>query len=759
MLHRLKNGEDKPQTDITTTMASTLSTSNRMLFLTLDDYGEDDLLIAELSGHEAVSELFEFRLKLLSYSDDISPEKIIGKGAILRIETWDTDQSGGERHWNGYVSRFACTGRVMSSKGERLDIYSYECDIVPWFWFMTQNEDCRIFQKLSVPDIIETIFSEFNYSDYALELSEPHPQLEFCAQYNETTFQFISRLIERAGIHFYFRHDGHGESRHILVFTDNKNDNQKLDPSKIPFHDAGHAEKTDAILSLSSDQQMRTRKATIADWDYRKKGILSENTPTVLDIGSDVDTERFRYPGNFVTQDGSGDNATGKYYSTVMMEAEEAGHLRYSGTSQARSLTPGYVFSIEDNPLQADSTEYLVLSVDHRANNNLMAGTGAAFYGNTFSLQPHEHVFRSPLKTPRSRVYGPQTAIVVGPPGNEIHTDNLGRIKIRFHWDRKVADRRTNTQDEKASCWVRVAQIWAGNGYGTMFIPRVGMEVVVDFLEGDPDRPIVVGCVYNGPNVPPLDLPNESTRTTIKTLSSKGGGGFNELRFEDKKDSEEIFVHAQKDLQLRTGNNRTEAIACDSNLTIGKNLIEHIGENADLKVGKNYTASIESNRAHTVGQEDYLTVGTHQHTDVGMDAALTTGQNFALKAGLNAALTAAANIDIKAGVNLVAEAGAIISLKAGSNSIVMNPGGIFITGNLVMINSGGSPLSAQSANKAEKADKPKDAKEAIKGKAGSVTKSGQQIQAQALRNAARAGTPFCAECEAARKALAALRNG
>ena len=250
-------------------MPLSLSTSNRMYFLTLQEYGEDDLLIEEMSGHEAVSELFEFRLRLLSEHDDIDPRKIIGKWAILRIETWDSRHMAGERHWNGYVSRFAQTGRAPSADGEG-DLYTYECDIVPWFWMLTQHEDCRIFQNLSVPDIVETIFGEFAFSDYKLELTETHPQLEYCTQYNETTFDFISRLIEREGIHYYFRHnDEGGESKHILVFTDNKDSNPALDPDELPFHHDGHAEDFDAIRSLVRSEQMRTRKVTLHDWDYK----------------------------------------------------------------------------------------------------------------------------------------------------------------------------------------------------------------------------------------------------------------------------------------------------------------------------------------------------------------------------------------------------------------------------------------------------------------------------------------------------------
>ena len=772
-------------------MPASFSTANRMFFLTLQEYGEDDLLIEEMTGDEAVSRLFEFRLRLLSWRDDIDPEKIVGKTASLRAETWDD-----ERHWNGIVSRFTVAGRVMSASGD--DMYAYECDIVPWLWLMTQNEDCRIFQNLSVPEIIETVLKEFAFDDYKLELSETHPKLEYCTQYRETTFAFLSRLMEREGIHYYFRHnEDDGEARHVLVMSDNRDGNHALDPEQIPFHAAGESTEYDAVTSLTRTGQMRTRKITLQDWDYQKKGVLSENTPTMLQIGASRDLERYRYPGGYVPPGGAGDAQVGKQLSRVMMEAEESSHMRLYGNGQVRSFAPGHAFTLYDHPVDSLNDEYLILSVSHRGRNNLFDEDQPADYDNSFSLQPHASVYRPPQDTPQALVRGPQTAIVVGPPGEELHVDELGRIMVRFHWDRKVSGRSTDMPDDKASCWVRVAQAWAGNGYGTMFIPRIGMEVVVEFLEGDPDRPLVTGCVYNGVNKPPYALPAEQTKSTIKTLSSKGGGGANELRFEDKKDNEEIFLHAQKDLQLRTGNCRTETVGVHSNLVVGKSLAETVGEHHTATVAENQTLSVGKNRQISIGTDDYRTIGANQHTDIGgnsshtvgqnhdlnagtniavtagqnhdlnagMNIAVAAGMNHDLDAGMNIAATAGMNMDLKAGINLVLDAGMIISLKAGGSSVVIGPAGVSITGAMVMINSGGAPplsakgaKKAKKAQKAEKADKPEKAKEAAKVVLGEVAKANQQAQAQALRNAATTAQPFCAECEAARKALRDLQG-
>ena len=693
-----------------------------MYFLTLHEYGEDDLLIAEMAGHEAMSQLFEFRLRLLSSRDDIDPRRIIGKPAILRIEAGDTRHMGGERHWNGVVSRFQRTGRASSAEGE--DLYAYECDIVPWFWFMTQHEDCRIFQGKTVREIIEAIFEEFDYSDFRFDLHEDHPALDYCTQYHETTFDFISRLVEREGIHYYFRHDDAEESRHLLVFTDHNRGNPALEPSTLPFHHEGTAEDYDAIRTLALDQQMRTRKVTLGDWDFERKRLLRENTPTVLSIGADRDLERYRYPGAFV------DPEVGKYRSRVVMEAEEAGHMRFRGDSQVRTLAPGHTFTLEDHPFDEFNIEYMVLSVWHHGRNNL-GNDGAAEYGNEFTLHPHAVTWRAPLSTPKGLVRGPQTALVTGPAGEELHVDQHGRIKVQFHWDRQ------GQYDDHSSCWVRVAQAWAGNGYGTMFIPRVGMEVVVDFLEGDPDQPLVTGCVYNGINKPPYDLPAHATRSTIKTLSSKGGGGTNELRFEDKKGSEEVFLQAQKAL----------------NVQVKANEHHQVGGSLDLKVGDYRKTTIEANdHLHVKGDQGIAVQGQMTVAVVDGPLEFQSGSEAKLLSKAKMEVASKQEIAIHGGTQLVMEANGLISLKVGASGIVIDPSGVSVVGPMIKQNSGGAPSAAITSIgtmivNAAGTHSTQD---------GSVIDPIQQLQAQALRNAALAGQPFCAECEAARAALEAL---
>ena len=671
-------------------MPSNFSTANRMYFLTPEDYGEDDLLIEEMRGTEGLSQLFHFQFRLLSYRDDISPHKMIGKSAILRIETATLDHQGGERHWSGYISAFSQTGRSPSADGE--DLYTYECELVPWLWFFTRHRDNRIFQNLSIPDIVEKLLRDAGFMDYTLELREQHPPLEYVTQFRETNLDFMNRLLERAGIYTYYRHDeGRKDAKHKLILTDHVDANPTLEPDYIPFHHAGWAEEGhDAITTLRGNFSMRTGGVATRDWDFRGKRVLPADTPTNLRIGGNEAWEHYDYPGQFDETD------LGEHYTKVAMQAEEASYLTLSGTSQARQLIPGFRFRLEDHLLDAFNREYLVVSVSHQGRNNLTTESGPSTYSNSFTVQPHDVPFRAPLHTPRPRMYGPQTAIVSGPQGDEIHTDEYGRIKVQFHWDRQ------GEYNDKSSCWMRVAQTWAGNGYGTMFIPRVGMEVVVDFLDGDPDQPIVTGCVYNGVNKVPYALPADATRSTIKTLSSKGGGGTNELRFEDKKGSEEIFVHAERDLQRRVKRNSSESV----------------GGSVSETVGGDKSTSISGNRSHTCTEykstadkiEHLSTTHSLASGTLSFKAEPKTSKNAA---GLGDFKVEAMNTSTKADLQVLLDAGATLSLKCGGSSIMMTPASIMIQAPLVTINSGGSGLMGKLA---ELAGKALDAAEAIVGK-------------------------------------------
>lgn len=698
--------------------------TSRRMFLLSTPLGEDALLIQQFEGDEGMSRLFEFRLLMVSEDDSITARDLIGKRVTLRIETAED-----ERFWLGMVSSFERVGRGPDPGGSEAEMTSYRCEVVPWLWFMKLQKDTRIFQDKSVPDIIETLLGEFQFSDYELDLKGNHPQHVYCTQYNETDFDFILRLMEEEGIFYYFRHpdDGHGAEK--VVFTDHEDGHPALDPDTIRMHQPDSVDEADTVATLLHRQHMRSGKVTLRDFNFeRPTDRMEVSIDSLVHIGDNANYEIYDYPGDYAQR------SDGEARARLIMEIEEARHEILDGTSNVRALVPGHRFTLTDHPRDALNGEYVVTSVRHSGSNNLGGDGGPSSYDNSFTCIPSGVPYREPRRTPRPRVAGVQTAIVTGPAGEEIYTDEFGRVKVQFHWDR------LGQYDDKSSCWVRVAQSHAGAKWGGFMLPRIGEEVLVAFEHGDPNRPYVIGSLYNADNMPPYPLPGEATKSTFKSNSSKGGGGFNELRFEDKAGSEEVFMHAQKDLQVRVKHNANTSVGANRQLTVGGNRSEHVAGEQHVVVDKH----------------NFVDVKQDSHLNIGLNAALSTGMNLHIASGTETCLDAGTEIHLKAGINLVLEAGAMISLKAGGSSITVGPAGVTLDGALVRINCGGSPLSAK---KGDKPDKARKAAEAIAGKAGKVSDPGQQAQAQALRRAAAQAQPFCAECEAARAALAAMGAG
>ena len=683
--------------------------TERRAFILSTPLGEDELLIQSFEGTEHLSQLYEFKFELLSERDDIKPADLVGKRVTLRVETADD-----ERHWSGVVASFGRTGtQRVGGAGDSRDMTVYAATMVPWLWQLGLNEDCRIFHDKSIPDIVEAIFGEFEFKDYELQLSGNYPPLSYCTQYRETTFNFVARLLERAGIYWFFRHEAEAEK---LVLVDSKSGNPALEPASIRFSQQPEHEDDDVVTALTRRELIRAGRIAVSDFDFEKPAAnLLATVNSLVHIGDNSNFERFIFPGGY-TEQGDGDTL-----ARLLMEVEEASHETLAGTSNARLFTPGFTFDLEDHPDDALNQCYLTVGVHHHGRNNLAGAeeSQGSDYGNEFTAMPNDVPYRAPLASARPRVYGTQTGIVVGPAGEEIATDRFGRVQVLLPWDRGM----------QTTCWARVMQASAGNGWGTFFVPRVGMEVVVIFENGDPDHPLVIGCVYNGANAPPYALPGEATKSTIKTNSSKGGSGFNELRFEDKAGDEEIFLHAQKKLEVRVEDDSTENIGGNRNLTIDKDRVEHVKGDAHLTVDKK--------RMVSVSEDDNL--------DVNRNLSVHAGSNLGLDAGMGLAMKAGTGIDAKAGTNFVLEAGVQVSLKAGPSSITLGPAGVTIDGPLVRINCGGSPMSAAAP---EKPDAAKSALDAIEVAAGKTIDPAQQTQAQALMKAARAALPFCAECAA-----------
>ncbi|WP_425641696.1 type VI secretion system Vgr family protein [Marinomonas gallaica] len=566
--------------------------SQKSRLLAIDSpLGPDALLLARLSGEERVSSLFGFEIEVYSLQKQISPDQIVGKNVTLKIVLVDDKghyKPGSYRYINGYVQSFRQDGHILQG------LQGYTATVVPKFWFLTQTSDCKIFHDSAAGKDIKQITDEvlksngFGGSDYRLSLTGDHPKREYTVQYKETDFNFLSRLFEEEGIFYYFEHKA---GQHTLVISDNIGGYGQCEEASVDYR-AGTA-SAHTIHTWNHRYEYRTGAYAHRDYNYRLNSPMkahsaySEKTETAsMKVPGTDQYEHFVYPGRYVEKDnGIGDwGGSSQNWAKLRVEAEEAHHDIVHGESGCRSFTTGHKFTLkkhDDSPSEA--SDYMLLSVRHEAQDYSYTVGGTddekdQFYENHFECIPAKTVYRPLLVTGWPKMQGPQNAVVVGEPGEEIYTDKMGRVKVQFPWQRTAED--DSNFDDKSSCWVRVSSMWAGKNWGAIFLPRVGHEVIVDFIDGDPDRPLVTGSVYNVENVPPWTLPDNKTQSGILTRSSKDGTAENAnwLRFEDKMGEEQIFVHAEKDLDTEVEYNETR--------WVGKDRSSEIAENDTLKVGK-----------------------------------------------------------------------------------------------------------------------------------------------------------------------------
>ena len=674
--------------------------------------GADELLLQKFTGEEGVSKLFQFELVMHSENRSIQFDSIVGKKATVTIFLPD----GSKRHLNGLINSFSQGGSSPLEGGETPVVFtSYYATLVPWFWVLTRSNDCRIFQNQSVPDIISTVFKEHGFSDFANRLYGSFAPREYCVQYRESDFDFVSRLMEEEGIFYFFEHE---KDKHTLVLA---NRPSEFKPS--PLHAGvsyrsviGEERSLDVISEWNLRQEVRPGQYTLVDYNFQQPPLDLTATVTGKD---ERKLEIYDYPGEYIEKD------EGQRLAGIRMEEQQVRQLVIDGVSTCYGLTPGYRFDLRDHYRRDFNKSYVLTSVRHFADQGISYRTSpedaaeAFEYTNYFECIPHPTPFRPPRLTPVPVVHGSQTAIVVGPSGEEIYVDKFGRVKVQFHWDR------VGTYNEKSSCWVRVSQNWAGKRWGAVFMPRIGQEVIVDFLEGNPDQPIITGRVYNGDSMPPYTLPDEKTKSTIKSYSSKGGGGFNEIRFEDKKGSEQVFLHAEKQQDNRVKQDSLEWIGGDRHLIVKKDQLEKVEGDKHLQVTGDQNEKIDG----TVSLK------------AGMDIQRKVGMKYALDAGME--------IHLKSGMNLVIESGTTLTLKVGGNFINLNPAGVFIQGTMVMINSGGAAGAGAGASpEAPKA--PKEADTADPGDRTELPPPKKPVKpltyspgALVLKEAAKSGTPFC----------------
>ncbi|MBI5718684.1 MAG: type VI secretion system tip protein VgrG [Burkholderiales bacterium] len=621
----------------------------------------DDLRFESMTATQAVSALDAVEVTLVSPRNDIAAEKLLGEPARVEVLL----REGGKRHFNGIVARF---GMGRSGRGRH---YRYHATLRPWLWFLTRTSDCRIFQDMTVPEIVEKVFGDHGaIANFEFKLFASYRKRVYCVQYRESDYQFVARLLEEEGIYWFFEH---GEGTHKLMLVD---DIGSLAPAAgaetLPYHAlTGSAPPdVDYVSGWSCVREVRTGKCAFTSYDFERP-----STPLLVEQAharshSLDDLEQFDFEGDYTQK------PDGQHIADVRLDEQQARFERLAGSTNARALAVGHLFTLERHPRADQNAQYLCAQLNVSAHlapyesgaaggaGSTGGGGGSADFQCQFTAAPSSQAFRPERRTPKPFVQGPQTAVVVGPSGEEIFTDKYGRVKVQFHWDR------LGKKNEKSSCWVRVSTPWAGKSFGFVQIPRIGQEVIVDFLEGDPDQPIITGRVYNAEQMPPWDLPANATQSGVLTRSSKGGayGNANAIRFEDKKGSEQLWIHAEKNMDIEVendethsvGNDRRKTIERDEVTSIGRDRTEMVGRNEGISiigdrvitVGKSETAAVALQRTHTVGINETIAIGAAQEVVIGAAQAVAIGASQTVSVGANQTLTVGADRTVNVGAQV-----------------------------------------------------------------------------------------------------------
>ncbi|MBZ9942454.1 type VI secretion system tip protein VgrG [Mesorhizobium sp. BR1-1-13] len=594
--------------------------------------GSELLTFTHLVGRDEISRCFAYTVGFVSTDSNVDPLKMLGGPVSIEGE------SDPKRWFSGIVSEFRLTGIE-----DRLAYY--EAVIRPWLWFLGNTSDCRIFQNKSVVDIVKDIFKKYSAAEFDLRLQGSYPPREYCVQYDETDLDFVQRLLEHEGILYFFEHD---DGKHTLVLADAMS---KLKPApgyeKVLYNFEGQGSRRDVeyITAWIPGSSVRPGAYAHTDYDFKKPGadlMAKSAQPFSHKLAAG---ENYRQPGAHL-EVGRGDSL-----AAIRREEIQAVHQRIAAVGTVRGLYSGCTFKLDGFPRDDQNQEYLVVSAEYRLFDpgyRPHADVDSENFQVILGVAPTAVAYRPPRITPRPIMRGPQTATVVGPSGEEIFTDKYARVKVQFHWDR------LGKKDENSSCFVRVSQTWAGSGWGFIQIPRIGQEVIVDFIEGDPDLPIITGRVYNASQMPPYGLPGSATQSGWKSDSSKGGGGYNELMFEDKAGSELVNFQAQKDHNLLIKHDRTklvqhdqsDRIDHDAKHSVGHNLDEDVGNNKTVKIGVDQTTNIGSNDTETVGANRSLTVMANETIHVVSNSTENIDANHTQTVGIVQTITVkAARID------------------------------------------------------------------------------------------------------------------
>ncbi|MBP5075237.1 type VI secretion system tip protein VgrG [Pseudomonas chlororaphis] len=618
--------------------------------LTVDDF-QGDLQVLSFEGIEGISQPFRFDLELVSENPDLDLETLLHKQAFLAF-----DPQGSGIH--GQIYRVA-----QGDAGKRLT--RYKVSLVPQLAYLEHRTNQRIYQQMSAPKIIALILEEHGIQGnaYRFQLGTPCPDRDYCVQYDETDLHFIQRLCEEEGLHYHFQHSPQG---YLLVFGDDQTVFPKLGQPTAYIQGSGMVADEPVIKGFNLRLETRTRRTTRRDYDFEKPRLQLEAGYRPEVEHEEPDLEDYDYPGRFT------DRARGKFLSQRALERHRADYQQAEGWGDQTRLVSGHFLELSEHPRSEWNDLWLLTHIVHEGKQPQVLEESVTSdttdnkddfhqgYRNRFLATPWQVFYRPALNHPKPRVLGSQTAVVTGPKGEEIHCDQYGRVKVQFHWDRE------GKADDKTSCWLRVSSSWAGDRYGAIVIPRIGMEVLVTFLEGDPDQPLITGCLYHKEHPVPYALPANKTRTVFKSMSSPGGAGYNELRIEDKKGAEQIFIHAQRDWD------------------------ENIEHDQKIRIGHERHDTVEKNTYTELKAEEHRITHADRKTETRVDDHLTVGENQHIKLGTAQLTKAGQEIHLKAGAKMVIEAGSELTIKAGGSFIKLDAGGVTVVGPVVKINAGGS---------------------------------------------------------------------
>ncbi len=625
--------------------------------------GPDALTLRSFRGFERLSEPFEYTAEVgWDSKEELDPLQLLGENVSVRCEL-DAEHT---RFFNAVVDQVEELPGVGRTR-------TYRLRLVPWLKLLEHTGDCRVFQEMTVEEVVKAVFDDRGFADYAFQLEGQYPVMPYCTQYAESDLAFVSRLLEREGIGSFFRHEN---GKHELVMFDSASAHAPLEHHpEIDFEfgsaDGGFDEGS--VFRWVTATRVHTGTVAITSFDFEvpNKGLEARSSASRAHAAGNLD--RFEWGEAYTTA------AEGDRYAAIRTEEAACTHETVRAETNVPELATGFTFTLQDPHEALPSAagrSYLITGTEiHLSQDGFVSGdAGEAAAGFRFTAIPTTLRYRPPRRTARPRVPGPQSAIVVGKSGEEIWTDKHGRVKVQFHWDRY------GKADEHSSCWVRVATPSAGRQWGSLSLPRIGQEVIVEFLDGDPDRPIITGRVYNGANTPPYELPKNQAISTTKTNSTKGGGGFNEIRLDDTKDAEQIYVHAQHNFDTRVLNDIYEWVGHDRHLIVVNDQIEKVDNDRHETVTRDHVESI--------GRDRHLTVKGQEAKEVAENLSLT------IKGDVIEVFKGAQSTDVSKDCfikadNLILEGKSSITLKVGGSTIAIDASGIEIkTGGSVKIDAG-----------------------------------------------------------------------